>query len=91
MIAYPKKDCYTIDDLIEIVAILRSKDGCPWDKEQTHTSIRMDFIEEVYEAVEAIDLQDPVLLREELGDVLLQVIFHCQIEREQQAFSAVRI
>ena len=87
MIAYPKKDCYTIDDLIEIVAILRSKDGCPWDKEQTHTSIRMDFIEEVYEAVEAIDLQDPVLLREELGDVLLQVIFHCQIEREQQAFS----
>ena len=87
MIAYPQKESYTIDDLIDIVAILRSENGCPWDMEQTHASIRMDFIEEVYEAIEAIDLQDTALLREELGDVLLQVVFHCQIEREQNTFT----
>ena len=86
MIVFEQKNSYDIDDLIEIVKLLRSEDGCPWDKIQTHKSIRKDFIEETYEAVEAIDLEDTDLLREELGDVLLQVVFHCQIEREFKHF-----
>ncbi len=86
MVDFKFKDFYNIDDLVEIVKLLRSPDGCPWDIEQTHSSIRMDFIEEVYEAVEAIDNDDPELLREELGDVLLQVVFHTQIEREKGVF-----
>lgn len=81
------KEKYNIDDLVEIVKILRSPDGCPWDKEQSHSSIRRDFIEEVYEAVEAIDTGDTELLKEELGDVLLQVVFHSQIEREKENFT----
>lgn len=60
--------------------------GCPWDREQTHQSIRNCFIEETYEAVEAIDTEDPVLLQEELGDVLLQVLFHSEIEEEEGRF-----
>ncbi len=87
MVDFEFKDSYNIDDLIEIVKLLRSPDGCPWDIKQTHDSIRMDFIEEVYEAVEAIDNSDSDLLREELGDVLLQVIFHTQIEREKGSFN----
>ena len=70
------RDSYTIDDLIRIVKILRSPQGCPWDQEQDHHSIRNNFLEEVYEAVEAIDREDSALLREELGDVLLQIVFH---------------
>ena len=66
--------------------MLRSPGGCPWDIEQTHKSVRKDFIEETYEVIEAIDTEDPVLLREELGDVLLQVAFHAQIETEQGRF-----
>jgi tetrapyrrole methylase family protein/MazG family protein len=81
------KDRYNIDDLIEIVAILRSENGCPWDKVQTHESIRKDFIEEVYEVIEAIDLKDSELLKEELGDVLLNTVFHAQIETENQNFN----
>ncbi|MDR0987172.1 MAG: MazG family protein [Ruminococcus sp.] len=80
------KSRYNIGDLVEIVKILRSPDGCPWDKEQTHKSIRNDFIEECYEAVEAIDTDDPVLLREELGDVLQQVVFHSSIEADKNVF-----
>lgn len=87
MVNFNFKENYNIDDLIEIMGILRSPDGCPWDMEQTHKSIRKDFIEEVYEAVEAIDLDDRELLREELGDVLLQVAFHCQIEKEKNNFT----
>ena len=86
MVDFNFKDKYNIDDLVEIVKLLRSPGGCPWDIEQTHFSIRMDFIEEVYEAIEAIDNDDSVLLREELGDVLLQVVFHTQIEREKGNF-----
>jgi len=78
---------YDIDALRDIMALLRSEDGCPWDREQTHASIRKDFIEETYEAVEAIDKDDMALLREELGDVLLQVVFHTQIEEERGSFS----
>ncbi|MBQ5330056.1 MAG: nucleoside triphosphate pyrophosphohydrolase [Oscillospiraceae bacterium] len=80
------KERYDINDLIEIMRILRSEEGCPWDKVQTHSSIRMDMIEECYEACEAIDEQDSAHLREELGDVLLQVVFHAQIEAEQGNF-----
>ncbi|MGN1480779.1 nucleoside triphosphate pyrophosphohydrolase [Porcipelethomonas sp.] len=87
MVEFEFKETYNIDDLLEIMAILRSPEGCPWDREQTHGSIRQDFIEEVYEAVEAIDLDDRELLREELGDVLLQVVFHCQIEKEKESFA----
>ncbi len=61
--------------------------GCPWDKVQTRTSIRMNFLEEAYEAVDAIDLNDPELLCEELGDVMMQVVFHAQIEREAGHFT----
>ena len=83
MNAYPEKQQYTADDLAAIIAILRDpENGCPWDKVQTHTSIRMNFLEEAYEAVDAIDLDDPELMCEELGDVLMQVAFHAQIERE---------
>ena len=76
------KEHYDINDLIKIVGILRSENGCPWDKVQTHKSIRQDFIEEVYEVVEAIDMDSAEMLREELGDVLLQVVFHSQIKTE---------
>lgn len=82
MVDFIQKDSYNIDDLIEIIKILRSENGCPWDKVQTHKSIKNDFIEEVYEAIEAIDLEDTELMKEELGDVLLQVVFHCSIEND---------
>ncbi len=78
---------YGIVELLQIMQVLRSENGCPWDKEQTHQSIRQDFLEECYEAVEAIDLDSVPMMREELGDVLLQVVFHCQIEAEQSHFS----
>ena len=77
---------YGFEDLVEVVTILRSNLGCPWDKEQTHKSLRRDFIEETYEVIEAIDTDDPKLLREELGDVMLQVVFHADIEREEGRF-----
>ena len=77
---------YTFEDLVTVVELLRSEGGCPWDMEQTHKSIRNDFSEETYEVIEAIDTEDPVLLREELGDVLLQVVFHARIEQEQDVF-----
>ena len=82
-----KKTPYTFDDLVTVVELLRSEGGCPWDMEQTHKSIRKDFIEETYEVIEAIDTDDPVLLREELGDVLLQIAFHSQIETEEGRFN----
>lgn len=78
---------YDITTLRDIMSVLRSDNGCPWDREQTHSSIRRDFIEETYEAVEAIDKNDMSLLREELGDVLLQVVFHSCIEEEAGSFS----
>lgn len=86
MVEFRQKDNYNIDDLLEIVKLLRSEGGCPWDREQTHKSIKSEFIEEACEAIEAIDLEDTDLLREELGDVLLQVVFHCRIEEEQDSF-----
>jgi tetrapyrrole methylase family protein/MazG family protein len=80
------KEKYTVSDLIDIVEILRSPEGCPWDREQDHKSIRRDFLEETYEVIEAINKEDKDLLLEELGDVLLQVVFHAQIERERGTF-----
>lgn len=82
------KDSYTADDLIRIVEILRDPvNGCPWDKVQTHQSIRMNFIEETYEVLDAIDLDDSHLMCEELGDVMMQVALHSQMEREKGNFS----
>ena len=86
MVKFIFKERYNVEDLIEIVRILRSPGGCPWDKVQTHESIRKDFIEEVYEAAEAIDEKDSEHLREELGDVLLQVVFHTVLEEEKGGF-----
>ena len=80
------KEKYDINDLLEIMRILRSENGCPWDREQDHKSIRKDFLEETYEVVEAIDTEDRELLLEELGDVLLQVVFHSRIEEEKGGF-----
>lgn len=82
-----KKSKYSINDFISVVHRLRAPGGCPWDMEQTHKSIRRDFLEETYEAIEAIDCEDPAMLREELGDVLLQVVFHCIIEEEEKRFT----
>lgn len=83
---FEQKEKYTIVDLVKIMEILRSPEGCPWDREQTHKSIRNNLIEETYEAVEAIDTENSELLCEELGDVLLQVVFHSQLEKEQGGF-----
>jgi len=73
--------------LRQLVAVLRGKDGCPWDAEQTHTSIRTDLIEETYEVVEAIDTANSALLREELGDVLFQILFHSYIAEQAGEFT----
>ena len=77
------KDSYGFDDLLLIVRMLRSPRGCPWDREQTHSSIRADLLEETYELAEAIDLDSTELLREETGDVLLQTVLHSQISSEE--------
>lgn len=84
---FQRKDRYNIEDLLNIMALLRSDNGCPWDREQTHQSIRKNFIEETYEVAEAIDNDDPDLLCEELGDVLLQVVFHARMEEEAGRFA----
>lgn len=81
-----RKKSFELVDLIEIMQILRSPDGCPWDREQSHKSIRQNMIEECYEAVEAIDKNDNELLCEELGDVLLQVVFHAEISFAEGGF-----
>ena len=75
-----------LEELIEVVAKLRAPDGCPWDREQTHYSLRPNMLEEAYEAVDAIEDNDMAHLREELGDVLLQVLLHSQIAKEENAF-----
>lgn len=80
------KENYKFDDLYEIMKILRSEAGCPWDREQDHKSIRNNLIEEVYETIEAIDKNNTDMLREELGDVLLQVVFHSVIGEEENKF-----
>lgn len=75
-----------LEELISIIEKLRAPNGCPWDREQTHYSLRPNMIEEAYEAVDAIDENDMPHLKEELGDVLLQVVLHSQIAKEEGAF-----
>lgn len=87
MIDFYSKPRYDFDDLCKLVEALRAPDGCPWDSVQTHESIRRNFLEEVYEACEAIDRNDSVSLCEELGDVLLHVVFHSSIEADAGRFS----
>ncbi|CDE97646.1 MAG TPA: nucleoside triphosphate pyrophosphohydrolase [Cyanobacteria bacterium UBA10660] len=82
-----EKKYKNLEELIDVVAKLRAPDGCPWDREQTHTSLRPNMLEEAYEAVDAIDENDMAHLREELGDVLLQVLLHSQIASESNEFT----
>ena len=81
------KDKYNMDDLVAIIKVLRAPGGCPWDREQTHESIKKNFIEETYEVVEAINKQSADMLREELGDVLLQIVLHSEMESENGNFT----
>jgi len=87
MVDFQKKRRYGWKDFLEIMRLLRAPGGCPWDAEQTHASIRRNFLEETYEALDAIDRDDPADMREELGDVLMQVAFHAQLERERGRFT----
>ena len=86
MVNFENKDRYDVTDLKRLVSVLRGPGGCPWDAEQTHESIRRNLLEEAYEAAEAIDEKNPVHLCEELGDVLMQVIFHADIEADAGRF-----
>lgn len=87
MVEFERKDFYGYEDLLRIMDCLRSPGGCPWDREQTHESIRRNFLEETYEALDAIDHDDPSAMCEELGDVLMQVVFHAQLEAERGRFT----
>ena len=80
------KEKYTYEDFLEIIARLRARDGCPWDRKQTHESLEGCMLEEAYEVVDAIREKDEENLKEELGDVLLQVVMHSQIAREEGRF-----
>ncbi len=86
MIDFKHKDSYNVQDLIDIMRMLRAPGGCPWDAEQTHESIKKNLIEETYEVIEAINKNDKELLCEELGDLLMQVVFHAQMEAEINEF-----
>lgn len=83
----PENTTFSLKPLIDVMAKLRAKNGCVWDIEQTHSSLRRYLVEEVYEVLEAIDLQDNHLLCEELGDLLLQIVFHARVAEEFQHFS----
>jgi uncharacterized protein YabN with tetrapyrrole methylase and pyrophosphatase domain len=80
-----------INELIKIMARLRSPGGCPWDREQDHRSLRWHAVEEAYELIDAIESGDDHELEEELGDLLLQVVFHCQLARERKAFDFEKV
>lgn len=86
MVDFDLKNSYDMQDLIDIMRILREPGGCPWDAEQTHESIKKNLIEETYEVIEAINKNDKDLLCEELGDLLMQVVFHAQMEKEEGTF-----
>jgi len=87
MVDFQCKAHYSYDDFLEIMRLLRSPAGCPWDQEQTHGSIRRNFLEETYEVLDALDRDDAADMCEELGDVLMQVVFHAIIEEERGRFS----
>jgi uncharacterized protein YabN with tetrapyrrole methylase and pyrophosphatase domain len=80
-----------INDLLKVMAKLRSPEGCPWDREQTHLTLRRHAIEEVYELIDAVEARDDHEMAEELGDLLLQVVFHCQLARERGAFDFEKV
>jgi uncharacterized protein YabN with tetrapyrrole methylase and pyrophosphatase domain len=80
-----------IIDLLKVMAKLRSPTGCPWDREQSHLTLRRHAIEEVYELIDAIEARDDIEMAEELGDLLLQVVFHCQLARERGAFDFEKV
>jgi uncharacterized protein YabN with tetrapyrrole methylase and pyrophosphatase domain len=80
-----------INDLLKVMAKLRSPTGCPWDREQSHLTLRRHAIEEVYELIDAIEARDDAEMAEELGDLLLQVVFHCQLARERGAFDFEKV
>jgi uncharacterized protein YabN with tetrapyrrole methylase and pyrophosphatase domain len=80
-----------IDDLLQVMARLRSPTGCPWDREQDHMTLRRHAIEEVYELIDAIEARDDHEMAEELGDLLLQIVFHCQLARERGAFDFEKV
>ena len=80
-----------IEELLKVMARLRSPTGCPWDREQSHLTLRRHAIEEVYELIDAIEAGDDVEMAEELGDLLLQVVFHCQLARERGAFDFEKV
>lgn len=86
-----RQNSYTMTDLLAIMAELRSETGCPWDRAQTHASIRRCLLEEAYEVADAIDKSDPRSLSEELGDLLFQIVFHAQIEQEAGNFSFAEV
>src|ERR1051326_1046022 len=81
------KKANAIDELLRVMARLRSPTGCPWDREQDHLSLRFHAVEEVYELLDAIEAGDDHEMLEELGDLLLQIVFHCQLARERGAFN----
>ena len=81
----------SIEDLLNVMARLRAPNGCPWDREQDHQTLRWHAVEEVYELMDAIDRGDDHEMEEELGDLLLQVVFHCQLARERGAFTFERV
>lgn len=87
MVNFECKDQYDVNDFRNIIALLRGEGGCPWDREQTHESIRRNLLEEAYEVCEAIDERDPDHLREELGDLLMQILFHADIEEKAGRFT----
>jgi len=80
-----------IEDLLQVMAKLRSPTGCPWDREQNHLTLRRHAIEEVYELIDAIEAGDDYEMAEELGDLMLQVVFHCQLARERGAFDFEKV
>ncbi len=87
MVDFVCKENYVLEDYISLIAYLRSEKGCPWDRVQTHESLKRNLMEEAYEVCEAIDEGDPLHLREELGDLLLQIIFHASIEQDTGGFT----
>ena len=87
----PTKEQPAINQLLEVMAALRSPEGCPWDREQDHMSLRFHAVEEVYELIDAIEANDEKEMVEELGDLLLQVVFHCQLATERKAYDFDRV
>jgi uncharacterized protein YabN with tetrapyrrole methylase and pyrophosphatase domain len=86
-----KRKTSAINDLLRIMARLRAPDGCPWDRQQNHRTLRWHAVEEVYELIDAIEVGDDHELEEELGDLLLQVVFHCQLAKERGAFDFEKV